>query len=90
MTLLRTRPVAVGLLLMVATCVTWWLGADPPFTDTSVRLASTIAVVIAFVKVRYVGLDFMGLRAAPRVLRLLFEGWVLAVGVTCALLVAVR
>jgi hypothetical protein len=32
----------------------------------------------------------MGLRAAPRVLRLMFEGWVLAVGVTCALLVAVR
>jgi caa(3)-type oxidase subunit IV len=44
--------------------------------------ASTGAVVIigiALLKVRLIGVHFMDLRVAPRVLRTLFEGYVLAV-----------
>ncbi len=44
--------------------------------------ASTAAIIligVAMVKVRMIGLHFMDLRVAPAPLRLLFEGYVLAV-----------
>ncbi len=52
--------------LIAATCVSWSLGAA--------------ALVIAFVKVRFIGLEFMELRGASAILRGLFEGWVILVG----------
>ena len=64
------------LVLMIATAITWYLG--------EVRAAGTGAIVgillIAFVKGRLVILDFMELRQAPRMWRLLLEGWMLLVG----------
>lgn len=48
-------------------------------------LAATAAIlIIAAVKIRFVGLDYMELRHAPWPLRLAFEGWVVAI--TLALL----
>jgi hypothetical protein len=38
-----------------------------------------IIFVVAFVKVRFVGLYFMELRQAPVILRSLFEGWCVVV-----------
>lgn len=38
-------------------------------------MASSAALLIAFVKVRLIGLEFMELRAAPFLLRLIFELW---------------
>ena len=62
--------------LMIATAITWYLG--------EVGAAGTGAIVgmllIAFVKGRLVILDFMELRQAPRMWRLLLEGWMLLVG----------
>lgn len=62
--------------LMIATVITWVLG--------EVGAAGTTAIVgmllIAFVKGRLVILDFMELREAPRMWRLLLEGWMLLVG----------
>ncbi len=62
--------------LMIATAMTWYLG--------EVGAAGTGAIVgmllIAFVKGRLVILDFMELRQAPRMWRLLLEGWMLLVG----------
>jgi hypothetical protein len=70
------------LVLLVATAATWWLG--------EVGAAGTGAIfamlVIVFVKGRLVVLDFMGLRRAPPVWRLLLEGWLVVVG--CLILVA--
>ena len=64
------------LALLVATGVTWYLG--------EVGAAGTSAIVamllIAFVKGRLVILDFMELREAPRLWRILLEGWMIVVG----------
>lgn len=69
--LLRARSTAVWLVLVAVTLASWALGADH-------GVGSTIAVVVlglAVVKVRFVGLDFMELRAAPLILRALFEAY---------------
>ncbi len=42
-------------------------------------------LLIAFVKARLIGLEFMELRAAPRLLRLIFEAWTV---VACTTLLA--
>lgn len=72
--LLRTRTTAVWVLLTVATLLSWTLG-------THHGLAIAI-LVIAFVKIRFVGLYFMELRGAPPVLRVVFETYCLAVLLT--------
>jgi len=63
------------LVLMIATCITWYLG--------EVGAAGTWAIVtmlaIAFVKGRLVILDFMELRGAPMMWRVLLEGWLILV-----------
>ena len=63
------------LVLMVATVITWDLG--------EVGAAGTSAIVamllIAFIKGRLVILDFMELREAPRMWRVLLEGWLILV-----------
>ena len=63
------------LLLVIATLITWYLG--------EVGAAGTTAIVamlvIAFIKGRLVILDFMELRAAPRMWRMLLEGWLMLV-----------
>jgi len=63
------------LVLILATLVTWYLG--------EVGAAGTLSIVamlaIAFVKGRLVILDFMELRGAPLLWRLLLEGWLILV-----------
>lgn len=63
------------LILIVATGITWYLG--------EVGAAGTLAIVamlaIAFVKGRLVILDFMELREAPLMWRVLLEGWLILV-----------
>jgi hypothetical protein len=64
----------VWALLVTATFLTWSVGGG----------GGVALLVIAFVKVRLVGLYFMELRTAPLRLRVLFEGWVV---VTCCVLI---
>ncbi len=63
------------LVLLIATALTWYLGV--------VGAAGTWAIVtmllIAFIKGRLVILDFMELREAPLMWRLLLEGWLIFV-----------
>ncbi|MDE2440634.1 MAG: cytochrome C oxidase subunit IV family protein [Betaproteobacteria bacterium] len=63
------------LVLIVATSITWYLG--------EVGAAGTASIVamllIAFVKGRLVILDFMELREAPKMWRILLEGWLILV-----------
>jgi caa(3)-type oxidase subunit IV len=57
--------------------------------EQSAGMASAAAVVIiaiALCKVRLIGKHFMDLRAAPRTLRLMFDGYVLAVFTTLVML----
>jgi len=81
--LLRTRATGVWLVLILATLTSWRLGTDHGFGSHSGHsVASSVIVLVAFVKVRLVGLYFMELREAPIALRGLFEGYCLVV---CAL-----
>jgi hypothetical protein len=63
------------IILLIATSITWYLG--------EVGAAGTLSIVamlaIAFVKGRLVILDFMELRGAPLMWRLLLEGWLILV-----------
>lgn len=73
-TLLRARSTWVWALLVVATLVSWAVGADH-------ATGSVIAIVVlgvALIKVRFVGLDFMELRNAPLMLRTVFECYCVA------------
>jgi hypothetical protein len=76
--LLRSSATAVWAFLVVATVVSWALGTDHGFVDDTTT-ASLVVLVVAFVKVRFVGLYFMELREAPLPLRALLEVWCLAV-----------
>ena len=66
------RITAVWLLLVVATLFSW----ESAHVGRDHRLATGAVLVIAFIKVRFVGLEFMELRVAPLPLRLIFEAWV--------------
>jgi hypothetical protein len=79
--LFRHRATAVWVLLAAATCLPLALGAAH-----GAQTATALALVIAFAKVRYIGLEFMELRGAHTLLRGLFEAWVLVVGATVLVL----
>jgi hypothetical protein len=64
------------LVLLIATGATWWLG-EVGAAGTGAILAM---LAIAFIKGRLVILDFMELRGAPLMWRLLLEGWIVVVG----------
>lgn len=80
--LLRSVTSVVWLALVALTLVSWWLGTDHGVGDADT--ASVLVLLVAFAKVRFVGLYFMDLRLAPLALRLLFEGWC---GAVCTVLV---
>jgi caa(3)-type oxidase subunit IV len=75
------RVAVVWLVLLAATLLSW----ESAHSAGEYRLASTVVLLIAFLKARLIGLEFMELRAAPRVLRFIFEAWVVA---ACGTLVA--
>jgi len=77
----RDRVAAIWALLMTATLVSWLLGGDHVIHGRDA--VGAVVIVIAFVKVRLVGLHFMELRGAPRPLRGVFEAYV---GLACAVL----
>jgi hypothetical protein len=46
------------------------------FDGHTARIVTTICILaVAFIKIRFVGLDFMELRHAPRLLLLIFDAW---------------
>lgn len=82
--LLRNRITVVWFALIVATCLSWETVGNIDWAF-DYRIPSIIVLGIAFVKVRYVMLEFMELRHAPLPMRLVAEAWSLGV---CAALVA--
>jgi hypothetical protein len=72
--LLRTPTTIVWLGLTLATLLSWSLGGHHTLgMSSSHALAGVSILLIAFVKIRFVGLYFMDLRDAPPVLRIIFE-----------------
>lgn len=77
MTFLRTKTTAVWAGLIMATFLSWWFGSRGLESNGEQRLVGATVILIAFVKVRLVGLYFMEIRQGPAALRLLYEGWCL-------------
>lgn len=75
---------AVWAVLVAATAISWFVGDDHGVGTGDAAAWAVIA--IAFAKVWLVGMHFMELRHAPRLLRRLFEGWVVVVPVVLAVL----
>jgi hypothetical protein len=67
----RTTLVWFG--LVAATALSWEMGHGLGFTNP--RHAGVAILVVAFVKVRFVILDFMEIRHAPLFMRLVAEAW---------------
>ncbi|GLR66365.1 hypothetical protein GCM10010909_10450 [Acidocella aquatica] len=72
---LFTRVTAVWLFLLFLTAFSVAI-AHGDLLGLTQRIVTIIVVIIAFLKVRFVGLEFMELRAAPLALRAVFEAWV--------------
>jgi apolipoprotein N-acyltransferase len=81
----RSALVYVWAGLLIATVLSYWLGAEHAIGSTT-PVYSVLIVFVAFVKVRFIGLYFMELRSAPRRLRAAYEAWCLA---ACATLIAI-
>ena len=76
--LLKSTVTVVWVVLIAATIVSWALGTNHGFVDDDTS-ASVVILVVAFVKVRFIGLYFMELKDAPTPLRLLLEAYCLIV-----------
>ena len=79
MWLFKSRSAAIWLLLVVVTLCSWESAA----IAGNRHIAATCVLLLAFFKVRLIGLEFMELRTAPPALRVAFEVWVTGL---CALL----
>jgi caa(3)-type oxidase subunit IV len=78
-TLLKSRISLVWLVLIAATLISWKVGTDH---GVHAHLATVIVLLVAFIKVRLVGLYFMELRESPLPLRFIFEGYCVVVCTT--------
>lgn len=66
--------------LVAATLVSWWLGIhEGSGAVDGASVATVFVIIIAFVKVRFVGRHFMGIRDAPLALRVGFDGYVVVI-----------
>jgi hypothetical protein len=83
------RATLVWTILVAVTFATFWLGTDHPFSNVGVPLASVLAVVLAFVKVWLIGMDFIEIRQAPRTLKVAFGIWITVIGGGLLLLYAI-
>jgi hypothetical protein len=61
---------AIWLLLVIATVVSWTVGVDH---GIDYRLSTTLVLVVTFLKVNLVGMNFMDLREAVPPLRAIFN-----------------
>ncbi len=84
---MSTRPFTVYVGLVLATLVALTLSTQHAHELLSARGAAAIAALIAFVKARYVALDFMELRGT--VMQRAFDTWLLVVGI-CSLALVIR
>lgn len=78
----------IWLLLVALTTMSWEVGDGGATASAGIgtSLVTPLLLLVAFFKVRLVGLHFMELRTAPLPLRILFESWVAAV---CGLLLLI-
>lgn len=80
---LQSRVTAIWVGLIVATGLSWQFGHGFGFGE-KFHYATAAILIITFVKIRFVFLDFMELRTAPRPLRMAFEVWAVSI---CVILI---
>jgi hypothetical protein len=78
---LQSRVTGIWVGLIVATGLSWQFGHGFGFGE-QFHYATTAILILTFVKIRFVFLDFMELRTAPWPLRMAFEVWAVSVCVT--------
>ncbi len=78
---LQSRVTVIWVGLLVATGLSWQFGHGFGFGE-KFHYATAAILIVTFVKIRFVFLDFMELRTAPRPLRIAFEVWAVSVCVT--------
>jgi len=78
-----SRTTAIWTALVVATLISYELGHGVGLDD--VRAAGAAILLVTFLKVRFVVLDFMEIRHAPLWMRAVYEGWIV---VCAAMLIA--
>ena len=82
--LILSRRTLILFFLAGATLLSWEMGHGVGFSD--IRWASTCIIVLAFIKIRYVILEFMELRHSSMAARIVAEVWVVMVCLTLILL----
>ena len=75
--MIRSRITLIWMLLVAATAASWAVGHGLGLH--AARDAGIAVIVVAFVKVRLVILDFMEIRHAPLTMRIAGESWVAAI-----------
>ena len=80
---LQSRVTGIWVGLIAATMLSWQFGHGFGFRE-KFHYATAAILIITFVKIRFVFLDFMELRTAPWPLRMAFEVWAVSV---CATLI---
>jgi hypothetical protein len=72
--IVRSRITLIIALLFAITLISWCLGHG--FDNIPSRIATTLVILIAAIKIRFVMLDFMEIRTAPWLLRAFCETWI--------------
>lgn len=72
----RNKTTLVWFGLIAATLLSWFVGVGHELGE---GCAGVVILLIAFVKVRFVGRYFMELRHAPRGLAAVFDAWIVVV-----------
>ena len=78
---LQSRVTGIWVGLLVATGLSWQFGHGFGFGE-KFHYATAAILIVTFIKIRFVFLDFMELRTAPRPLRRAFEVWAVSICVT--------
>lgn len=71
--LVNTRVTYVGFMLLFATSISLWTASD--ISPGSEFASSLTVLIIAFIKINFVGMYFMELRHAPFIMKAIFNGW---------------
>jgi hypothetical protein len=80
--MLQTRVTLIWLLLVAATILSWEMGHGAGFHE--LRYASVAIIIVAFVKVHFVIMEFMEIRTAPLFMCVIAQVWLVAI---CATLI---
>ena len=80
---LQSRVTGIWVGLLVATGLSWQFGHGFGFGE-KFHYATAAILIVTFIKIRFVFLDFMELRTAPWPLRMAFEVWAVSI---CVILI---